>query len=238
MRNIIGTGMVCICLSITAIAQAQQGWITLFDGKTFTGWRGYNRADVPNAWSIEDGALKINKKDNAASAYSDRGDILFDTKFTDFELALEYKVDQAANSGIFYLAQELPGKPVYHGAPEYQVLDNDNHPDAKQGKDGNRKAGSLYDMIPANPQTSKPRGEWNKVRIRVKDGNVTHFLNGKKVVEYTLWNDTWQAMVKGSKFNAWPEFLTPGGESKSGYIALQDHSDNVWYRNIKVKALK
>ena len=217
--------------------QIKRKWITLFDGETMRGWRGYNRVDIPEAWSIEDHTLKINKKTKIKGAYSERGDIIFTTPFKDFELRLQYKVDSGSNSGVLYLVTEKPGRRIYEAAPEFQVLDNDNHPDAKKGKEGNRKAGSLYDMIAANPQVGKPYGEWNKVRIIVKDGHVKHYLNGKKVVEYILWNDEWKSRVADSKFKAWHDFLTPGGEAKAGFIALQDHNDNVWFRNIKVRIL-
>ncbi len=218
-------------------AQTKGKWMSMFDGKTMSGWKGYNRMDIPNAWSIDEHALKINKRTKEKNMHSDRGDIVFTTPFKDFELQLEYKVDSAANSGILYLVTEKPGRRIYEAAPEFQVLDNENHPDAKKGKDGNRRAGSLYDMIAANPQVGKSYGKWNKVRIIVKDGHVTHYLNGTKVVEYTLWNDDWKKRVADSKFKAWPDFLTPGGDTKTGFIALQDHNDNAWFRNIKIKAL-
>ncbi len=119
----------------------------------------------------------------------DGGDIIFaNKKFKNFELAFDWKVDKGANSGVFYLAQEIPNQPIYISAPEYQVLDNENHPDAKLGVDGNRQSASLYDMIPAKPQNSKPFGEWNTAKILVYDGTVAHFQNGTQVVEYHLWD--------------------------------------------------
>lgn len=226
--------LACLCVSLTVTAQSKKKWVNLFDGKTMNGWRGYNMAGIPNAWTIEDGALKINTK---TPTTNERGDLLFDKKFKNFELMVTYKVDKGANSGILYLAQELPGKRVYQSAPELQVLDNDNHPDAKAGKDGNRKSGSLYDMIAANPQVDKGYGKWNDVRIIIKDGRVQHYLNGKKVVDYTLWDKTWKEMVLNSKFKDWGDFMQPGGTSGSGYIVLQDHGNNVWFKNIKLREL-
>ena len=126
---------------------------------------------------------------------------------------------------------------------ESQVLDNANHPDAKLGKNGNRQSSSLYDLIPAKPQNQKPYGKWNKTVIRVKDGKVTHFQNGKQVVSYELWTPEWIELLQTSKFSekAWPAafeaFSNAGGEEHEGFIGLQDHGDEVWYRNIKVKIL-
>ncbi|WP_286847383.1 3-keto-disaccharide hydrolase [Proteiniphilum sp. UBA5463] len=222
------------CVEMTA---AGEGWITLFNGTDFTGWRGYNRADMPSAWTIEDGAIKINGSGMGEAGAKDGGDIIYDQKFKNFELTFEWKVSEGGNSGVFYLAQELEGKQIYESAPEYQILDNAKHPDAKLGKDGNRQSASLYDLVPAVPQNSKPAGEWNTGGIMVYKGTVIHTQNGENVVEYHLWTDSWKEMVAGSKFKNWPDFLNAGGENQEGYIGLQDHGDDVWYRNIKIKIL-
>lgn len=218
--------------------------IAIFDGSTFTGWRGYNRTDVPTKWTIEDGAIKINGGGTGEAQSSDGGDIIFDQKFKNFELELEWKVDKGSNSGIFYLAQEIPGEPIYISAPEYQILDNANHPDAKFGVDGNRQSASLYDMIPAVPQNAKPFGEWNKAKIIVYKGTVVHYQNDEIVLEYHLWTPQWKEMIDKSKFSKekWPVaydlLINCGGENHEGYIGLQDHGDNVWFRNITVKELE
>lgn len=219
------------------------GAYVIFDGTSMDGWRGYNRADLPNKWSIEDGSIKFSRKP-AGITNPEGGDIIFAHKFKNFELSFEWKISEAGNSGVFYLAQEIPGKPIYISAPEFQILDNEGHPDAKQGVDGNRKSASLYDMIPAKPQNGKPHGQWNTSKIVVKDGKIEHYQNGVKVVEYTVWNDAWTQLLETSKFSStkWPEAFellnNLGGADKSGYIGLQDHSDDVWYRNITVKVLK
>jgi len=224
--------------AIPASGQSQPGpWITMFDGESFGEWRGYNRADVPKSWTIEDGTLKINRRGAQFEGSTDRGDIIFYQSFKNFEFEFEYKVAKGANSGIFYLAREIEGKPIYRSAPEYQLLDNENHPDAKMGRDGNRQSASLYDLIPAVPQSSKPYGEWNKGRIVVKDGNVSHFLNGHKVVEYKLWDSGWETMIENSKFKGWTEMIEAGGPERSGYIGLQDHSDDVWFRSLRIRSL-
>lgn len=215
---------------------AKGGWVRMFDGKTFDGWRGYNRTDMPGVWVVEDGTMKIRSKKTPGA--TDRGDIVFDRKFHNFELEFEFKVSKGANCGVFYLVTEYPGKRIFQSAPEYQVLDNDNHPDAHKGTDGNRRSASLYDLIPARPQNARPYGHWNKGRIVVRDGVVAHYQNGKKVVEYRLGTPDWKALVAGSKFAGWPEFLTPGGPGREGFIGLQDHGDDVWFRNLRIRELK
>ncbi|MDR1919161.1 MAG: DUF1080 domain-containing protein [Tannerellaceae bacterium] len=219
------------------------GWITIFDGKTFKGWRGYNRADVPGAWTIEDNAIKINGSGAGEAGASNGGDLVFAHKFKNFELQLEWKVGKGSNSGIFYLAQEVIDQPIYISSPEFQVLDNANHPDAKLGKDGNRQSASLYDMIPAKPQNAKPFGEWNSASILSYKGTVVHGQNGETVLEYHLWTPKWKELLDVSKFSQteWPLayelLLNCGGENKEGYIGFQDHGDDVWFRNIKIKIL-
>ncbi|OAV71219.1 hypothetical protein Barb4_00800 [Bacteroidales bacterium Barb4] len=222
-----------------------EGWISIFDGTSFNGWRGYNREDMPAAWTIEDNSIKIQGSGNGEAGAKDGGDIIFAHKFKNFELEMEWKVGKGSNSGIFYLAQEVDGEPIYISAPECQVLDNENHPDAKLGVDGNRKSSSLYDMIPADPQNSKPFGEWNKVKIVCFKGTVIHYQNDEQVLEYHLWTKAWENLLMESKFKqgskdfpvAYELLSNCGGPNKEGFIGLQDHGDDVWFRNIKVKVL-
>jgi hypothetical protein len=115
-----------------------------------------------------------------------------------------------------------------------QILDNAKHPDAKLGKDGNRQAGSLYDLIPAKPQNAKAAGEWNQIKITVYKGTVVHWMNGENVLEYHLWTEDWKSMCANSKFADFPNFVNTAEE---GYIGLQDHGDDVWFRNIKIRKL-
>ena len=229
------------------------GYITIFDGKTFNGWRGYGKDRVPSKWTIEDGCIKFNGSGGGEAQDGDGGDLIFAHKFKNFELEMEWKVSKGGNSGIFYLAQEVTSKdkdgndvlePIYISAPEYQILDNANHPDAKLGKDNNRQSASLYDMIPAKPQNAKPFGEWNKGKIMCYKGTVVHYLNSDEpVVEYHLWTPQWKEMLDNSKFSKdkWPLayelLLNCGGANKEGFIGFQDHGDDVWFRNITVKVL-
>jgi len=206
-------------------------YVSIFDGKTTTGWRGYNKPTFPEkGWEVVDGTLHCIESGTGEAGFG--GDIIYDRKLKNFELDLEWKIGPGGNSGIFILGQEVDSVPVYESAPEMQILDNDKHPDAKLGVDGNRMAGSLYDLLPAKPQNAKPAGEWNHVHILVYEGTVVFAQNGANVVEFHLWTDAWKKMVSESKFKDWPNFLNT---AKEGYIALQDHGHDVWFRNIKLK---
>ena len=228
------------------------GYITIFDGTSLDGWRGYGKDQVPSRWTIEDGCLKFNGTGTGEGQTGEGGDLIFAHKFKNFEMELEWKISKGGNSGIFYLAQEVTSQdkdgnevlePIYISAPEFQVLDNANHPDAKLGKDNNRQAASLYDMIPAVPQNAKPFGEWNKAKIMVYKGTVVHGQNDENVLEYHLWTKQWTDMLQASKFSEekWPlafELLNNcGGDNHEGFIGVQDHGDDVWFRNIRVKVL-
>ena len=213
--------------------EKEEGWVLLFDGETSNGWRGYGRPDFPGGWEIVDGTLHCKGSGMGEAGAAGGGDIITTKEFSNFRLKLEWKISEGGNSGIFYLGKEDPKwDKIYYTAPEMQVLDNEKHPDARAGKDGNRQAGSLYDLIPAVPQNARPVGEWNEVEIEVFKGSVWHRQNGETVLEYHLWTDKWNEMVADSKF---PE-LNPdwANVAKSGVIALQDHGDDVWYRNIKI----
>jgi len=216
--------------------EKKQGWILLFDGKTSEGWRGYNKTNFPAGWIIDNGTLKCNASGRGEAGATNGGDIVYNTeKFSNFHMKLEWKISEGGNSGIFYLGQEVKGWPIYKTSPEMQVLDNERHPDALLGKNGNRKAGSLYDLIPANPQNAKPAGEWNSVEIICYQGTVVHKQNGETVVEYHLWTPEWNELVKPSKFPG----LNPdwANIAKEGLIGFQDHGNDVWFRNIKIHKL-
>ncbi len=213
--------------------EKKAGWVLLFNGKDFTGWRQCNGTEMPKNWIIEDNAMKIFTAPDKKPGQGSNGDIIYTPKkFRNFELSVDWKTSKMGNSGIFFNIREVPGKPLYYAAPEVQVLDNI---DATDNKLANHLAGSLYDMLPADPKTVKPAGEWNTIVITVKDGKVTHTQNGVKVVEYTLWTPEWDAMVANSKFKTFPGFTE--GISKEGFIGLQDHGYDIWFRNIKIREL-
>jgi hypothetical protein len=214
--------------------EKKDGWSLLFNGKDFTGWRQCNGTAMPKNWVIEDNAMKVIIGEGKNPGEGSNGDILYGgKKFQNFELTIDWKASKMANSGIFFNVREVPGKPIYYASPEIQVLDN---ADATDNKVPSHLAGSLYDMIAADPKTVHPAGQWNTIVIRVQNGKVTHTQNGVKVVEYELWTPAWDALVAASKFKTFPGFTE--GISKEGFIGLQDHGYPVWFRNIKIRELK
>lgn len=209
---------------------AKTGWQPLFDGTTTTGWHSYGTSEAGSAWKVEDGALHL---DPEAKKQGGRGgDLVTDQEFSDFDLKLEWKISPKGNSGVMFYVEEDPSKfhETYYTGPEMQVVDNEGHPDGKIFK---HQAGDLYDLISCSKKTVKPVGEWNKSEIRCFKGKLDLFLNGTKVVSTTLWDDNWKKLVAGSKFASMPGF----GTFKAGRIALQDHGDEVWYRNIMIRKL-
>jgi hypothetical protein len=218
--------------------EKSEGWKLLFDGKTTKGWRGAYKETFPEkGWAIEDGMLTIQKSDGSES--QSFGDIVTDGEYSDFDLTFDFKLTEGANSGVKYFVVENYPKPKGSAfGLEFQVLDDDKHPDAKLGRNGNRTVGSLYDLIPASGKKANPIGEWNTGRVLSKGKHVEHWLNGKKVVDYERGSDAFRADVAMSKYKA-PDYNTNGrfGEAEKGHILLQDHGDRVYYRNIKIKAL-
>jgi hypothetical protein len=211
--------------------EKKAGWMLLFNGKNFTGWRQYNGTEMPENWIIENNAMKVFTGEGKNPGQGSGGDIIYSIrKFKNFELSIDWKVSEMGNSGIFYNVREVPDQGIYYAAPEVQVLDNVK---ATDNKVASHLAGSLYDMLPADPNTVKPTGEWNNIVITVKDGMVTHIQNGVKVVEYELWTPKWDEMVANSKFKSFPGFLE--GIAKEGYIGLQDHGYAIWFRNIRIR---
>jgi len=207
-------------LNTLTAAERSAGWRLLFDGKTAAGWRGFKQDSVPAGWQVVDGAL---------TRVNSGGDIITRDKFRNFELALEWNIAPAGNSGIFYRGSENDDA-IYWNAPEMQVLDDAGHVD---GKSRLTAAGAAYDVYPSPAGVVKPAGQWNQVRLVVKGKHVEHWLNGVKVVEYEFGSTDWAAKVKASKFASHPHY----GRNPTGYIGLQDHGDKVAYRNIKIRVL-
>jgi hypothetical protein len=214
--------------------EKKDGWVLLFNGKDFKGWRQCNGTAMPMNWKIDDQSMEVFTAEGKKPGEGSNGDIVFgEKKFKNFEFTIDWKASKMANSGIFFNVREVPGQPIYYAAPEIQVLDN---VDATDNKMASHLAGSLYDMIAADPKTVHPAGEWNTIVIRVQNGKVTHIQNGVKVVEYELWTPAWDAMVAKSKFKTFPGFTE--GIAKEGYIGLQDHGYPVWFKNIKIREIK
>lgn len=211
-----------------------QGFSLLFNGKDLSGWRMAGHQTLPEAgWDVADGSLHVH--DSTKSGRS--GDLVTVNQYKAFELNFDFKLTPGANSGVKYFVTETPGVRSGLGL-EYQVLDDALHPDAKLGTEGNRTMGSLYDLIPSTkvePRFQKKIGEWNQGKIIVYPNNhVEHWLNGFKVVEYERGGNIYKVLVAHSKFAKSKGF----GLAEQGPILLQEHGDNVYYRNIKIRELK
>lgn len=222
----------CIDNTLSEIEQ-QQGWKLLWDGKSTEGWRGAKLKTFPQkGWSVEDGVLKVEKSTGGESING--GDIVTIKKYKDFDLTVDFKITSGANSGIKYFVDtELNKGEGSSIGCEYQILDDNIHPDAKLGVNGNRTLGSLYDLIAAPKNKPYRNNFFNTARIVVKGNKVEHYLNDVKIVEYERSTPMWKALVAFSKYSVWPNF----GELKEGYILLQDHGDEVYFKNIKIKEL-
>jgi hypothetical protein len=207
-------------------AQAAPGeWVALFDGKDLSHWRGYKRQDVPSAWKVEGDSLAFVPSDDKNA----RGDLVTRDQYGDFEFACEWKISPVGNSGVIYRFDENHQFPWETG-PEMQVLDNTKHPD---GKNPLTSAGADYALYPPSADVTRPVGEWNEARIVARGPHVEHWLNGQKVVEYEQGSPDWRQRVEKSKFKTMPDY----GKQMSGHIALQDHGDRVWYRNVRIRRL-
>jgi hypothetical protein len=216
------------------------GWRLLWDGATADGWRGARSEDFPTrGWEMKDGVLTVLSSGGAEGKGG--GDIVTRERFSNFELKLEFKMTPTANSGIKYFTQTNLNPITGSGAPaaigsaiglEYQILDDNRHPDAKQGKDGNRTLASLYDLITASAdKRPTPIGGWNQARLLVKDNQVEHWLNGQLVVSYNRSSPETIKAIKASKY----QLIDGFGQWPDGHILLQDHGDRVSFRNIKLR---
>ncbi len=214
---------------------AEDGFINLFDGKTTTGWHTFGKSAVGKAWKVEDGAIHLDAASKKGYQTSEGGDLVTNEEYDNFHLKLDWRLSPKGNSGvIFYVKDDPKYKETWHTGPEMQVLDNgttgvEGHPDAKIVS---HRAGDLYDLI-VSKEAVKPVGEWNTAEIISNKGKLDFYLNGQHTLSTTMWDENWKAMVAKSKFKDMPDFAT----YKKGRIGLQDHGDDVWFRNIKIKKL-
>ena len=213
--------------------EIKEGWNLLFDGKTSNGWRGVFKDKFPEkGWQIKDGILTVLSSTGAESANG--GDIVTIDEYSNFELKVDFKITPGANSGIKYFVTESEG--AHQGSAlglEYQILDDERHPDAKLGRDGDRTIASLYDLIPAQNKKPNPIGEWNHAKIISNGKHVEHWLNDTKVVEYERGSESFMKLIAISKYKDKQGF----GLAEKGHILLQDHGNEVSFRNIKIKIL-
>jgi hypothetical protein len=206
--------------------EKKEGWKLLFDGKSTSGWRNFKSDKVNSRWKVANGELYLDK------SATEKGDIITNDEYKDFDFIYEWKIAACGNSGVmFNVVEDAKFENTYNTGPEMQVLDNTCHPDAKIIK---HRAGDLYDLISCSKETVRPAGEWNTARIVSKNAKMEFWLNGTKVVEFTMHTPEWDKMVASSKFKTWPDF----GKALKGHLALQDHGDEVWFRNLKIKELK
>jgi hypothetical protein len=215
--------------------QTKEGWQLLFDGTSMKGWHKYGNKPVGSAWKVADGAIYLDTTIKENWQIKDGGDIVSDSAYENFHLKLEWKISKGGNSGIIFYVNEDTTKYdyVWKTGPEMQVLDDSGHSDGKIPK---HRAGDLYDLITCTNEAQKPLkpvGEWNLAEIKSVNGKLDFYLNGTNVVSTTLWDDNWKKLVAGSKFNTMPGF----GTYKQGRIALQDHGNLVWYKNVMIKKL-
>lgn len=208
--------------AVRAQEKQEKGWQSLFDGKTLKGWRSATRDSLPGAgWSVSSGELVFDPSAGHG------GDIITDRSFTNFELSLDFKVSEGGNSGIKYFL--IPHTSL---GCEFQILDDQKHPDAQLGREGNRKTGSLYDLIPANPgKPYKGAGQWNTARIIVQGNRVEHWLNGSRILAYDRSSEAFRQAIALSKFKNTAGFAS----ALSSPILLQAHGDLVHFRNIRIK---
>ncbi|WP_057940543.1 3-keto-disaccharide hydrolase [Algoriphagus resistens] len=205
-------------------------WTDLFANNSFSNWHKYGGGEIGNAWKIENGEVYLDVE-NIDRQAGEGGDIVTNEEFDNFHLKYDWKIAQNGNSGLIFYVHEAPEyENTYNTGLEMQVLDNEGHPDAKIIS---HRAGDLYDLIVSSEETVKPYGEWNSAEIIANNGKLDLILNGTTVVSTTLWTPEWEALVADSKFKDMPNF----GTFKKGRIALQDHGDLVYFKNVKIKEL-
>lgn len=216
-----------------AVVLSDSGWISLFDGLSIRNWHTYGKKKPGTAWNID--SFSIHLKPGSKNGYQTAGggDLLCNDTFSNFDLKLEWRIGKKANSGIIIFVQEDTAKymETWNTGPEMQVCDKDSNEDAHSLK---HEAGDLYDLISARVMAAKPAMEWNQVEIVSNNQKLDLYLNDVHITSTVLWNENWKKLIAESKFNNMPGF----GSFHSGHIALQDHGEEVWYRNIKIKKIQ
>jgi hypothetical protein len=222
--------------STNGTSKVETGFVSLFDGKTTNGWHTYGKNTIGKAWKAEDGVLHLDAASKKEWQTAEGGDIISNEEFENFDLRLDWKISPKGNSGVIFYIHEDPSKFQYpwNTGPEMQVLDNGSptqlgHDDAKLYT---HRAGDLYDLL-ASKDAVKPAGEWNAVEIVANKGKLDFYMNGEHTLSTTMWNDTWKQMIAISKFKGMEGF----GTYQKGRIGLQDHGNDVWFRNIRIKKL-
>lgn len=208
------------------------GWVLLFDGTSTDGWRNYKSDSIGPAWKVEQGVLYLDTLNKENWQTQGGGDIITDKSYENYEFMADWKISEGGNSGIIYHVQEDDSYDyVWQTGPEMQILDDANHPDGQIEK---HRVGDLYDLIEASGNAENPVGEWNTIRIVSRDGKIEQWMNGQMVVSTDMNSQEFKDLVAGSKFSEMPGF----GKFTSGHIALQDHGNMVWFRNLKIKPLE
>ncbi|KEO72332.1 glycosyl hydrolase [Anditalea andensis] len=209
-------------------AQKAEGWKLLFDGQNLDGWRGYNQENLPESWVVEEGTLK-----SLGEGGDIGGDIVYDLQeFGNFELSLDWKIEEGGNSGIFYhIVEGDQYETAYHTAPEFQLIDQEGFPEKLEPWQSLGGDYGMYD--PDYEEAMKPAGLWNNARIIFSENKVEYYLNGKKTVEFQPWSEDWRQRKEEGKWKDFPDY----GEARSGLIGLQDHGSFIWFKNIKIREL-
>ena len=212
--------------------EKNEGWQLLFNGTSTNGWHTYGMQSVGNEWKVEKGVIHL----DASTKNAERGDLVTNDEYENFDLKLDWKISEQGNSGIIFYVHEDPAKykETYETGIEMQILDNGTptRPGQPDGKYYTHRAGDLYDLM-ASKEVVNPLGEWNHIEIKCVNGKLDFYMNGEHTLSTTIWDTDWQKMIAISKFKTMPGF----GIYRKGKIALQDHGDDVWFRNIRIKRL-